>query len=147
MSIFNPSHLVTPLLDKRNLIAILLIAGFFGIFRLADGGIEVRDVSDRGALDGNDYDRGSDRTVTPRDTDRTRNSIEDIRSVTPGREAALLEERMRRQQGQNAATKTRAVERGRVLDELTTPKQVSETESSPNKATRLADIEKSLGLR
>ena len=45
MNLLNPQHFITPLTEKRNLVTIILIAAFFGVFRLAGGSVYTTDIA------------------------------------------------------------------------------------------------------
>ena len=134
MSVFNPRSFLMPLMDKKNLITIILVAVFFGFYRVAGGRVYTQPKASPGKK------VSATEIVSPFGDD-----IPDINSLSPAADIKKL----------SGGAQTAPKDKHATLNELLGSESSTSTkgpETKPNNLkqggdSKLDDIERRLGLR
>ena len=143
----SPQHFLAPLTEKRNLILIFLIALFFSIFRLSGGGVTT---APRNVLE-----RGTDASAAP-EVDLSSgisDDFSDLNGITPKADIKRAErqrtsdDRVVEQTARRSAPSAAQEDLLGSMRRAGTESRPSAKEGTPNNKSKLAEIERSLGLR
>ena len=135
MRILSSRNFVAPLIDRRHLMTIILIAVFFGVVRMSNGKITTSGYETVSQQPVHNYQA----PIPTRQTQSTHttNSLSNSASSSTSNSLSVRRERLReKMQGQSGTSS---------LDDLLKP--APSNTNSNNKHNSLDDIEKSLGLR
>ena len=125
MSLLSARNLILPMTERKQVISILLIAFFFGVYRLAGGGISIVSRSAPPTI------QTEPRTIAP----KTIEQQPIARTVAP-----------RKAQPQPEVMEDDDILQG-ILGDGASKRAPSRRDAAPADAGQLDDIEKSLGLR
>ncbi|MDZ4787224.1 MAG: hypothetical protein SGJ02_14215 [bacterium] len=132
MGVLSAKAFVAPFLDRKNLIAIVLVAIFFAVYRLSGGTIETSSGNNSKFINQNQKPSFFDQFSN---TDSA-SPVDDLKQLDNSNESEIAK---------SQASKKPA-SRDLLKEMLETPKSTNKP-SAPSTNRKLDDIEKSLGLR